>query len=126
MSSNGNDRPRRRSQAFSEMAAPEPRRYLVEGLVPESYPTMFYGDWKSVLPYRSVSQTLDVVVVEHLYFFNSPFFELTSPQQLLLVLIPAFLELNLERCVARVTEALPYDTDPISQIRFPETPSHLH
>src|SRR5918998_5590060 len=25
-----------------------------------------------------------------------------------------------------VPEALPYDADPISQIRFPETPSHLH
>ena len=25
-----------------------------------------------------------------------------------------------------VPEALPYDTDPISQSRFPETPAHLH
>jgi hypothetical protein len=25
-----------------------------------------------------------------------------------------------------VPEALPYDADPISQIRFPETSSHLH
>src|SRR5918993_1675061 len=25
-----------------------------------------------------------------------------------------------------VPEALPYDADPISQIRFPETPAHLH
>ena len=76
------------------------------------------------MPYRSVSQTLDIVVLEHLYyFFNSPFFKLTSPQQLLLLLIP---ELNLERCVGMVPEALPYDADPISQIRFPETPSHLH
>jgi hypothetical protein len=25
-----------------------------------------------------------------------------------------------------VPEALPYDANPISQIRFPETPSHLH
>jgi len=25
-----------------------------------------------------------------------------------------------------VPEAMPYDADPISQIRFPETPSHLH
>jgi hypothetical protein len=66
------------------------------------------------------------VVVEHLYFFNSPFFKLTSPQQLLLLLIPTFLELNLERCVAMVPEALPYDADPISQIRFPETPAYLH
>jgi hypothetical protein len=63
------------------------------------------------------------VVLEHLYFFNSPFFELVSPQQLLVLLIP---ELNLERCVAMVPEALPYNADPISQIRLPETPSHLH
>jgi hypothetical protein len=63
------------------------------------------------------------VVLEHLYFFNSPFFKLTSPQQLLLLLIP---ELNLERCVGMVPEALPYDADTISQSRFPQTPSHLH
>jgi hypothetical protein len=37
------------------------------------------------------------VVVEHLYFLNSPFFKLTSPQQFLLLLILGTLELNLER-----------------------------
>jgi hypothetical protein len=62
------------------------------------------------------------VAVERLYFFNSPFFKLISPQQFLLLLIP---ELNLERCVAMVPEALPYDADPTSQTRFPETPAHL-
>jgi hypothetical protein len=61
---------------------------------------------------------LALVLVEHLYFF-----ELTSPQHLLLLVVP---KLKLERCVAMVPEALPYGTDPTPQIRFPETPPHLH
>ncbi len=43
-SGNGNARRRLTSTAFVDMPAPEPRRYLVEGIVPESYPTMIYGD----------------------------------------------------------------------------------
>ena len=62
-------------------------------------------------------QTLGVVLVDHRYFFK-----LTSPQQLTLVTH----ELNLERWVAMVPEALPYDTDPTSQLRFLGTPVHLH
>jgi hypothetical protein len=44
--SNGTGSGRRRlsSTAFAEMPAPGPRRYLVEGIVPEAYPTMIYGD----------------------------------------------------------------------------------
>jgi len=44
--SNGTGSGRRRltSTAFVDMPAPEPRRYLVDGLVPEAYPTMIYGD----------------------------------------------------------------------------------
>jgi hypothetical protein len=43
-SGNGNARRRLVSTSFTDMPAPEPRRYLVEGLVPETYPTMIYGD----------------------------------------------------------------------------------
>lgn len=43
-SGNGNARRRLVSAAFTDMPAPEPRRYLVEGIVPEAYPTMIYGD----------------------------------------------------------------------------------
>jgi hypothetical protein len=43
-SGNGNARRRLVSTPFVDMPAPEPRRYLVEGLVPEAYPTMIYGD----------------------------------------------------------------------------------
>ncbi len=44
--SNGTGSGRRRlaSTAFLDMPAPEPRRYLVEGIVPEAYPTLIYGD----------------------------------------------------------------------------------
>jgi hypothetical protein len=44
--SNGTGTGRRRltSTAFVDMPTPEPRRYLVEGIVPEAYPTMIYGD----------------------------------------------------------------------------------
>jgi hypothetical protein len=44
--SNGTGTGRRRltSTAFLDMPTPEPRRYLVDGIVPESYPTMIYGD----------------------------------------------------------------------------------
>jgi hypothetical protein len=40
----GTGRPRLTSTAFVDMPTPEPRRYLVEGIVPEAYPTMIYGD----------------------------------------------------------------------------------
>jgi len=44
-SGNGNAyRKRLISTAFVDMPPPEPRRYLVEGIVPEAYPTMIYGD----------------------------------------------------------------------------------
>jgi len=44
-SGNGNARRvRLTSTAFADMPPPEPRRYLVEGIVPEAYPTMIYGD----------------------------------------------------------------------------------
>jgi hypothetical protein len=33
-----------RAQRFSEMGEPEPRRYLIDGLLPEAYPTVLYGD----------------------------------------------------------------------------------
>jgi hypothetical protein len=36
------------------------------------------------------------------------------------------LELNLERQVDMFPETVPHDADPISQISFPRTPSHLH
>lgn len=44
--SNGTGTGRRRltSTAFVDMPAPEPRRYLVESIVPAAYPTMVYGD----------------------------------------------------------------------------------
>ncbi|MDP9474798.1 MAG: AAA family ATPase [Actinomycetota bacterium] len=38
------ERPRLRSLSFAEMGKPKERVYLVEGLVPEAYPTLFYGD----------------------------------------------------------------------------------
>jgi hypothetical protein len=42
---NENDPPKRPvAVRFSEMGPPEPRRYLVEGLIPEAYPTVLYGD----------------------------------------------------------------------------------
>lgn len=37
-------RTRLASTAFCAMGPPVPRRYLVEGLIPESYPALFYGD----------------------------------------------------------------------------------
>jgi len=40
----GTGRLRLTSTAFVDMPAPEPRRYLVSGIVPEAYPTMIYGD----------------------------------------------------------------------------------
>ncbi len=40
----GTGRRRLTSTAFVDMPAPEPRRYLVSGIVPEAYPTMIYGD----------------------------------------------------------------------------------
>jgi hypothetical protein len=40
----GTVRLRLTSTAFVDMPAPETRRYLVAGIVPEAYPTMIYGD----------------------------------------------------------------------------------
>ncbi len=36
--------PRPKAVRFVDMGAPEPRRYLIGGLLPESYPTVLYGD----------------------------------------------------------------------------------
>jgi hypothetical protein len=38
------ERPLLTSTAFAEMPPAEPRRYIVEDIVPEAYPTMIYGD----------------------------------------------------------------------------------
>jgi hypothetical protein len=36
--------PRPKAERFSEMGPPEPRRYVIGGLVPEAYTTLCYGD----------------------------------------------------------------------------------
>jgi RecA-family ATPase len=42
------------------MPAPEPRRYLVDGIVPEAYPTMIYGDSGVAKPMLALSLGLGV------------------------------------------------------------------
>lgn len=40
----GDTHPRLRSVKFNEIPDPGPRRYLLDGLIPEGYPTLLYGD----------------------------------------------------------------------------------
>ncbi len=47
-------------QRFSEMGPPEPRRYLIDGLLPAGYPTVLYGDGGVAKSMLALSMSLAV------------------------------------------------------------------
>jgi hypothetical protein len=50
---------------FSEMGAPEPRRYLIDGLIPEAHPTVLYGDGGVAKSMLALSASLAVARGTH-------------------------------------------------------------
>jgi putative DNA primase/helicase len=57
---NADDRPRLRSVRFNEIPDPEPRRYLLEGLIPQGYPTLLHGEGGSAKSMLALSLGLAV------------------------------------------------------------------